>query len=86
VASSAPASDAPPPVLPAPSPADVVTEAVVVVVAYDVGAMISDVRSVNEKLARLTQISREEIPPEQRRALAGVLQELSETIQSLLTG
>ena len=86
MASSAPVGDAPPPALPAPPPADAVTEAIVVVVACDVGAMISDVRSVNEKLARLTQISREEIPPEQRRALAGALQELGGTIQALLEG
>ena len=66
--------------------AEAVTEAVVVVVACDVGAMISDVRALNEKLGRLAQISREDIPPDQRRSLAVALQELGGTIQALLNG
>jgi hypothetical protein len=88
------AADAPPPAGPAappqlPPPITVVegvTEAVVVVVACDVGAMLSDVRALNEKIGRLAQVSREDIPPDQRRGLAVALHELDATIQALLNG
>jgi hypothetical protein len=60
------------------------TEAIIVVITCDVAALHSDVRALNEKLTRLTQISREDIPANQRHNLTTQLQELDETIQTLL--
>lgn len=78
------AADAPPQLPPPVAVVEGVTEAVVVVVACDVGAMLSDVRALNEKIGRLAQVSREDIPPDQRRGLAVALHELDATIQALL--
>lgn len=69
--------------LPAPSPAPPVTEAVVVVVTCDVGALLSDVRAVQEKLARLTQLRRDDLPSAERQALAEALRQLAATLQTL---
>lgn len=75
------------PQAPAPGvPAEVVADTVVVVISCDVEALISDVRSVTEKLGRLTQIRREDIPPDHRRGLASALHDLSGCIQTLLKG
>lgn len=82
-----PTGAATPPQLPPPvTTVEDVTEAVVVIVACDIGAMLSDVRALNEKIGRLAQVSREDIPVEQRRGLAVALHELDATIQSLLNG
>ncbi|PDV96511.1 hypothetical protein [Candidatus Chloroploca asiatica] len=69
--------------LPAPSPAPPVTEAVVVVVTCDVGALLSDIRAVQEKLARLTQLRRDDLPSTERQALAEALRQLAATLQTL---
>lgn len=77
------------PAAPAPTavsePPDV-AEAVVVVVACDVPGILTDVRGLVEKLDRLAQLDRDDIPAEHRRTLARALQELNRTLHTLLNG
>lgn len=63
-----------------------VTEAVVVVIACDVPGLLTDIHALHEKLKRLTEVSREDIPTEQRRELANTLQTLDQLIRELLNG
>jgi hypothetical protein len=72
---------------PPPGPAEAaVTEAVLVVVTYDVPGLLTDVRALTEKLSRLAEVNRDDIPAEQRRELAGTLQSLLQVIRGLLSG
>lgn len=72
---------------PTSEPADpAVTEAVLVVVTYDVPSLLTDVRALSEKLGRLAEVNRDDIPAEQRRELAGTLQSLLQVIRGLLSG
>lgn len=78
---------------PAPAPAPPVIEqpaqpsarqSVVVVMPFDVAALVIDVRALSEKLERLTQINAADVPPEQRRDLASGLQDLERLVNTLL--
>lgn len=84
-----PAAATPPPTAPAPRaveqpvpPAE--RQSVIVVMPFDVAALVVDVRALSEKLERLTQISAADVPPEQRRDLASSLQILERLVKTLL--
>jgi len=84
-----PAPPAPPPPAPAPpvieQPAQPnARQSVVVVMPFDVAALVIDVRALSEKLERLTQINAADVPPEQRRDLASGLQDLERLVNTLL--
>lgn len=66
--------------------AEAVTDAVVIVIACDIPSLVTDVHALAEKLQRLAEVSREDIPTEQRRELAGALQSLDQIIRELLNG
>ncbi|HMQ29626.1 MAG TPA: hypothetical protein PKD53_02815 [Chloroflexaceae bacterium] len=59
-------------------------QSVIVVMPFDVAALVVDVRALSEKLERLTQISAADVPPEQRRDLASSLQILERLVKTLL--
>lgn len=71
----------PPPVSAASPP----TETVVVVVAYDLSALVSDLRAINDKLERLAHIRRDDLPIEQWSAVKQTMQTVRTTIQTLLS-
>lgn len=84
-----PPAATPPPAAPAPRvveqalpPAE--RQSVIVVMPFDVAALVVDVRALSEKLERLTQISAADVPPEQRRDLASSLQILERLVKTLL--
>lgn len=60
-----------------------VTEAVIVVMTFDVPALVTDVRGLTEKLGRLTHAGGD-IATEQRASLTGALAELNLVIAALL--
>lgn len=83
----------PPAATPPPAPAPHAVEqtvppaerqSVIVVMPFDVAALVVDVRALSEKLERLTQISAADVPPEQRRDLASSLQILERLVKTLL--
>lgn len=59
-------------------------QSVIVVMPFDVAALVIDVRALSEKLERLTQINAADVPPEQRRDLASSLQALDQLVNTLL--
>lgn len=59
-------------------------QSVIVVIPFDVAALVVDVRALSEKLERLTQISAADVPPEQHRDLASSLQILERLVKTLL--
>lgn len=84
-----PPAATPPPAAPAPRAVEQAVppaerQSVIVVMPFDVAALVVDVRALSEKLERLTQISAADVPPEQRRDLASSLQILERLVKTLL--
>jgi hypothetical protein len=77
-----PAGAAVPP--PRASPTQPDHERIVVITPIDVAALLIDVRALNEKLERLTQINAADVAPEQRRDLARSLEVLDRLVTTLL--
>jgi hypothetical protein len=70
--------------LPAPAETAATSEAVVVVLTYDLPSLAIDMRALTEKLARLRQAAPDAFSGSERTQLAEALDELSEAVEAIL--